>query len=342
MKPSRLLLIVVLLTNTCFCFSQGISDELKSWLSTNELSKIKKAELRIDQGEQILFSHQLRNLTDTIVKEEVNYLSLSQNLVVDKKFGRLLMETKEYFATGFGSKLEIYKKYLDHYTKIDTLGKFKTVHALNDSIDIYISDANFYSDKSGVKGNLIIAANAVHKSNVNLQSAVLLCEKALLRLKNRQYDIEENVQPDVIKLVIQSVDKEKEEVRDGIVPVVVEKKDEKEVVQAEPETIIAVIEKDDVKQEEKTVEPKKAVYFTVQILADKKPVSDSKIRTIYKGSLPVVENQGDGWYRYSLGKFDSYPAAKKALAESQVKGYVVAYKNSDRISVREAISLISK
>ncbi len=328
--------------------SQNIPDDIKNWLSSSELSKIKKAEIRIDQGEQILFSQQLKAVKDSIPEEKLNYLNLSEDLLINKKNSRLLLETKAYFASGYESKLDIYKNYLDHYLKVDTLNKYPKSNALNDSIDIYISDAQFFRDKSEIKGNLIAAANAIHQSNINLQSAVLLCEKALVYIKNGEQKTELSLQDqtenedvaETKKLVVQEItDVKNEKALKEIQPAITQQPVPKEPtpLKAEPKK-----EPKEIKPSITTNKSTEKIYFTVQILADKKPVPTERIKKVYNGKLEIIENQGDGWYRYSLGKFSNYATAKKALQNANVKGYVVAYKNKTRISVREAITYLQK
>ncbi len=343
MKFSRSIICLVSILASVNAISQHLPEDIKSWLSSNELSRIRKAEIRIDQGEQILFSRQLKQIKDSIPEEESDYLSLSNGLMINKKTSRLLLETKEYFASGYESKLEIYKPYLDHYLKIDTLNKLPISHALNDSIDIYLSDARFFRDKSEIKGNLIAAANAVHQSNINLQSAVILCEKALVLIKNGENTNSED-QTTTKELVIQQLPETKN-INKTDTPkkeetlIVNTKTKQKEVVSEKKTHQTSALDKTDESSNNKPIDD---VYFTVQILADKKPVSELRIKKVYNGSLKIIENQGDGWYRYSFGKFNNYTSAKKALLNSNIKGYVVAYKNKTRISVREAINYLQK
>ncbi len=350
MKVNLLIISCAALIFSFNGIAQQLPDQLRSWLSSNELSKIKKANIRIDQGEQILFSQQLRNIEDSIPHEKLNYLTLSKNLFINKKTGRLLLQTKEYFASGYDSKLKIFKTYLDHFLKTDSTNSYPKAHALNDSIDIYISDARFFRDKSEIKGNLIAAANAIHQSNINLQSAVVLCEKALVLIKSEEIESSKSIQnqdyTETKTLVIEkspeikqketTAIKQKDEIKDNTIA--------KANTETNKTTNVSTgyISKSDITTKNEIInEPAGTVddiYFTVQILADRKPVSNVKIKSVYKGQLPIIENQGDGWYRYSFGKFSNYGSAKKALQNSNTNGYVVAYKNKTRISVREAIT----
>jgi len=72
--------------------------------------------------------------------------------------------------------------------------------------------------------------------------------------------------------------------------------------------------------------------FRVQIAADKKPLSQSTLRKLYSGNNKeisrVVEN---GWYKYSIGDFNTFNQAKKFKDNLDTKdAFVVASKNGKR------------
>ncbi len=90
--------------------------------------------------------------------------------------------------------------------------------------------------------------------------------------------------------------------------------------------------------EEKPIEAK--AYFTIQILADKKPVTITQQKTVYKGTLKVIEHIGDGWYRYSVGRFTAYSDASSTLKSEGIKGYVGAYDGDKRITTSEAKKIL--
>lgn len=322
---TRLKFIICIIACCCAItsVSQDIPLEIKSWLSKTELVKIQKAKIKIDQGEQMLFAHLLRN--DTVQKNGLNYLNMSANMIVGKKESRLLMQTKDYFEIGFDIQLDIYKRYINHFVNNSVLRLSSKYSSLNDSVDVYLDDAKFYRDKSGVKGNLQVAANYVHKSNVNLQSALLLCERLMIGIKEGGEEPEMLVLEDDIEKRADKVNNKQLYQHD-------------ESTEAEKNNVTKI--KVDTEMQQVSIVSEKNIYFTVQILADRKIVSDSRIKQVYKGSYPIIENKGDGWYRYSFGKFFDYSDAKKALLSSNIKGYVVAYKQKVRISVREAINLL--
>jgi hypothetical protein len=82
------------------------------------------------------------------------------------------------------------------------------------------------------------------------------------------------------------------------------------------------------------------VYFSIQVLADKKPATVPQQKIVYKGSRKVIENMGGGWYRYSVGKFKSYSEAASTMKMEGIKGFVVAYDGSERITTSEAKKIL--
>ncbi|SMO33123.1 hypothetical protein SAMN06265379_10170 [Saccharicrinis carchari] len=78
------------------------------------------------------------------------------------------------------------------------------------------------------------------------------------------------------------------------------------------------------------------VYFTVQFVADRKAMARERLTQLYDGPFEVLEHVADGWYRYSFGEFSSVNEAKVMKIRSGVHGFVVAYLNNIRISIKEA------
>jgi hypothetical protein len=91
-----------------------------------------------------------------------------------------------------------------------------------------------------------------------------------------------------------------------------------------------------------TPEEKKDIdtFFTIQFIADKKPVSQEVLKTKYAGTQEVVEMSAGGWYRYSAGKFTKLDEAKAVMKAEGIKGFIVAYKSGERITVSEAVELL--
>ena len=91
-------------------------------------------------------------------------------------------------------------------------------------------------------------------------------------------------------------------------------------------------------QEEKT-RSLAGVQFEIQIAASKKAISGWTLKKIYKGKEQVKQRKYDGWYKYSIGNFSSYQEAKSNVRSTKVRGaFVVAYKNNQKIDIKEAIT----
>ncbi len=91
-------------------------------------------------------------------------------------------------------------------------------------------------------------------------------------------------------------------------------------------------------QEEKT-RSLAGLKFEVQIAASKKVIPSWQLKRIYKGGQQIKQRNYDGWFKYSVGDFSSYQEAKSFARKIKVRGaFVVAYKNSQKIDIKEAIS----
>lgn len=78
------------------------------------------------------------------------------------------------------------------------------------------------------------------------------------------------------------------------------------------------------------------VFFSIQFLATRQPVSDERVKSVYNGSLPVIKHEGEGWYRFSAGKFSSVEEALEEKEREGIYGFIVAYRNRERISMDRA------
>jgi hypothetical protein len=95
------------------------------------------------------------------------------------------------------------------------------------------------------------------------------------------------------------------------------------------------IEKNELVVVPESVDPE--VFFSVQVLASRVPLTQAQIRAAYSGSKVVVERLGNGWYRYSFGEFLTLEEAKQAMSQEKVKGFIVAYNHNQRITIAEAL-----
>ncbi len=82
-----------------------------------------------------------------------------------------------------------------------------------------------------------------------------------------------------------------------------------------------------------------ALVFEVQIAASRKPISKASLTRLYRAKNEIKMKHYDKWYKYSVGKFSSYNEAKAFVKKLRVRGaFVVAYKNDQKVNIKEAIS----
>ncbi|TLX74098.1 hypothetical protein E9993_13450 [Labilibacter sediminis] len=330
MTSSQILVCITILLLTVTLSAQDISKKSYEGFNREEKEKIHKAESLLDQGLQILFPSVI-DINDSALDIHHSYLSLAENLYLDKKTCRRLYETKDYFSNGYRLQTEVYLNYInDHLKNKDAYSGLKEIETIKDSVLAKTELAKSLRQKSMLSGQIIKAGRSIHQANLEDDKAIALCLEALDIIKNgaRSAPVKEE-EPNVIAEIPEKV-KQDTVVSEALVIDTPKEVDTPKVEVLEPKVEI----KEKVK--ESPVEKEPEVYYTVQILADRKPVSSDAIKRVYQGEYEIIENIGDGWYRYSFGKFSDLTTAKKALSESNAKGYVVAYRKNIRISLSEA------
>ncbi|MFO7999851.1 MAG: hypothetical protein R6U46_01300 [Marinilabilia sp.] len=88
-------------------------------------------------------------------------------------------------------------------------------------------------------------------------------------------------------------------------------------------------------------EPSADVFFSIQFLATRRPISNERVRSVYDGPMPVTEDHSDGWFRFFAGRFASVEEALERKESEGIYGFIVAYKNRERITLNEARELLS-
>lgn len=86
---------------------------------------------------------------------------------------------------------------------------------------------------------------------------------------------------------------------------------------------------------------KPRVFFSIQFLAAKEAVSEQDARKVYNGSLPLIRSYGNGWHRFSAGRFESVEAATQIMKQEGIHGFVIAFKGDERISIKKAQHLLN-
>lgn len=203
-------------------------------------------------------------------------------------------------------------------------------------------------ENSKVTANLKKAGKQIHQSNIQYQKAIILGEQAIQIIQSdkstgRGIVVQDEI---VVPVAVEHSKEVQEKPKTELSPIstdyIVAKKAplKTEITKQKLPADKPLLQAQTPAKQEVTAAAKVDVYFTVQILADKKSLSEATLKGVYSGSYPIVVNKGDGWYRYSFGKFKTLAEAKKAMEGSKTKGYVVAYKNEMRISLSEAKLLL--
>lgn len=86
------------------------------------------------------------------------------------------------------------------------------------------------------------------------------------------------------------------------------------------------------------------VFFKVQIIATQKALSAAELRRIFKGDEIIHSEMEDGFYKYSVGRFKTYKEAEDYKKQRNLPpdAFIIAYKNNERIPVKEALELTNK
>ncbi len=72
-------------------------------------------------------------------------------------------------------------------------------------------------------------------------------------------------------------------------------------------------------------------YYFIQIAASRTPISNSLLKTIYKGNDSIIIKQEEGWYKYQLGKTTNYTTAQNLVQTLNIAGaFITAYKNNQK------------
>ncbi len=327
---SRLFLIGFIMTLSFGLRGQNQPD-IKSLLSQSEYSKYQKAERFISKGSGIIKSE------DSSGKTMPSSSQAKREIDMKKEQAYLLLKD------GYNMKLRVLNGYFEDYlnknSEIAESDKQKVI-----GIQSVINDGTEKSKKlyaQSRKTSKLSKSIKIQEEAQQIQlDAIDSAEKGLMLVQDfKEVPVEKQVvltEDTVAKEVVESkpIIEEKvvepEVVAVAALPVAVVVAD-KEEVKEETETVVEVVEENPVETN---------VYFSIQVLADKKPATVTQQKMVYKGSREVIENMGSGWYRYSVGKFSSYSKAASTMKTEGIKGFVVAYNGSERITTSEAKKIL--
>lgn len=80
------------------------------------------------------------------------------------------------------------------------------------------------------------------------------------------------------------------------------------------------------------------LLYRIQLIAVSKPLDDNAVKELYPGDEKVLERKENGLYKYTIGKFDSFKAAKAYRDKLNVESFIVAFDRGERIRLVDAIA----
>jgi len=178
-----------------------------------------------------------------------------------------------------------------------------------------------------------------------IANAIIEYKKGILSGDRSERNSEETI-PDIAvveekKMVTEEINKTEEAkevppVKETVVQEIKGEKEQKEVVKENTSTPKEL-------ETKPITTPKSAITFKVQILASAKkiPLRAENFNGLNKLSKEPYKNL----FRYMYGSTESYNQAKLFKSNADVKGYtssyIVAYKDGERIAIKEALKYLS-
>jgi len=327
-------LIIILFLGTAIRAQEKFAPE--KILSAGQLKKYQKATYLIDKGTYIT------EAADSISAKRKNTKQVQRETALKKEQANLLLKD------GYNMKLKVFREYLNNYIMTgnpEISNKEKATVQLS-NIDQSMKRSNKLYSKAGNTPKLSNMLKYQNEAQKVQTEEIGRTESVLAEL----YNYKPEKQPD--KDIAQAADVEQavdaSEPKASEEPLKITPVETVEETVAVPVTATAATTTEvaaATKKQEETgpvpvKEPVSGVYFTIQIMANKAPASLNKQRSVYNGTRKILQHQGDGWFRYSVGKFKSYSEAAGVMKREGIKGYIVAYKGTQRITTSEAKQLL--
>ncbi len=366
MKKSSLKgVLLAFLCFSCFSFSDLFAQrEVEKILDQGEVKKFAKADKLIAKGDAIL--------DNTIgLEKEIETLRNAEGRIktrkIDKKSkasAKYKMQAAIYYKDGYNTKIKVLDKRLKTAEKS---GDSKAANA-REEVKVLEKKARKQYNKAENLISYEEAVEMVELAQENQQKALDVMTKTLITGVTAEVQEESGaevieeipvavqdtlVTPEPEMEVTQQATSESMEelATEGVVP---PSGTEAAVVVGTTAAVVAAVSTEEALQvdetevvdevvvpiEEPIADSNKDVFFTIQILAGKSKIAEAQIEQAYSGSNKVIEMTGDGWYRYSIGKYNSIEKARQVQTDEGIKGFIVAYNDGKRISVKEASELL--
>ncbi len=301
-----------------------------SQLNGSDLKKLKKFTALTEKGNKIWALADGMDGEIEMLKSEFRFGKARK---IEKKQERLKLQAAKYFKDGHKGQFKVLSASLRNKVKIgdsneareglmDGTGLFKKARKA------WFSAENRISDNNTVE--LLYGAIAIENEALTLMEKVLNPTAEENKLLAEEAPIGGSFEPafNPASFAEQKIVPVFQPAPPPVIPA--------PVALIVPEA--GITPKEEQKPEVTKEDPLK-VFFSIQILADKTPVSANAISKVYPGSLQVIHVVGDGWHRYMVGRFKTVTEAKQTMTDQNIKGFIVAYNGEIRITVQEAIEL---
>lgn len=328
----RLLIILLFCDLFIPSYAQSQSDQLENIFNRSEIRKLNKGDQLIDRG-RLLYPG-----LDTILNaySDLTPLNLAANRTLLHHASKYDMQstvraTRTYYS-GVLNQTNIYIKRLKRFQR-EGKDKSKIGQLINKHLQVVKnsrSDFNKSRNCHYLEEAVMWSAIAINRHKKLQQElyqdlAALINEKPSQLVAQTATDTLPKVQS---KVQIQETDtiKQPVEIKEEVTVPTPVKVAEKPIIKEEPKPEI-------IKQPE--------TYFSIQVMADKKKAVASQLTRVYNGKRKIMLHEGDGWYRYSVGKFKSVAEASSTMKSENIKGFVVAYSDEKRITISQAKTILN-
>lgn len=349
-----------------FVFGVNLQAQQKLILGSRVERKITVADKKIAKGDAIVGKKE--KYTRQIEAIDAQGKARSGKVKrLQAKSNKIVVSSASFYKDGYGKKYNTYKKVVNSAVNEGTLGD-DAASLMNNAKEEYKSGRKLRR-KSGNLSDVSRAATMLLDANEVEANAVETLIKATS--KYRQIEIETVSPEDVVQeslmdstniVAVPALTSELALAMDSTVTAQKDVISHPNAILYVDSTLVTSLTQDSLVTLEDgiianiTVEPlledavviapetKEAVqvYFSVQFLAEKSAVSKDRLMQLYDGPFEVHEHKAEGWYRYSFGEFPSVVEASEMKTRSGVQGFVVAYLNDKRITIKEAKELLKQ
>ncbi|MBS2211195.1 hypothetical protein KEM09_07270 [Carboxylicivirga mesophila] len=346
------------------------NNELKKILSSKEIKRIESAEKLIAKGDALLKETQE-------IEDEINALKNAEGRIKsgkinkrNKKVAEIKVKASLYYQDG-------YKRYIDvlddHIRDYEKSGNSQASQA-RDDVKALEKKARKLYNKAENKPSAEKMIEFIELAQDNQKKAIDIHSKCLINLSEIEVNEEElmiaeevvmqdtvtTAETQVDELVIATVDTlETQTIAQSAisdlpegeaapapltVPVVISTAGVTTAALPADSALMTeavVAEQIEAEVPEEMPELYPDVFFTIQIMADKKPASNEQLKAVYSGQKEVIEMKINDWYKYSVGRYQNLDNAKADMQAENIKGFIVAYNKNERISVKEAETLLN-